>query len=150
MKTFLLAASGFLIYSTCISQNVGIDIPNPVFKLDVRNGSINTDSVYRISGYTFLAGPGTGNLFIGKNAGKINTGMNNTFSGDLSGISNTTGHSNSFYGKDAGSANANGSSNCFFGRYSGYFNTDGNDNSFFGRASGFVNTTGSSNSFFGI
>ena len=38
-----------------IAQNVGIGTTTPAFKLDVKNGSINTDSVYRIGGSTVLS-----------------------------------------------------------------------------------------------
>ena len=74
---FIITAS-----HTLQAQNVGIGTTNPVFKLDVKNGSINTDSVYRIGATTVLAVPETGNLFIGKDAGVINTGSYNTFSGE--------------------------------------------------------------------
>jgi len=97
MKKMLLL---FALFASKIlmAQNVGIGTPTPVFKLDVKNGSINTDSVYRIGTITVLAVPGTGNLFIGRDAGMINSSSYNTFSGELAGSSNTTGNSNSFFG----------------------------------------------------
>ena len=58
MKALIILAVGLLMCSPVFSQNVGIDILNPVFKLDVRNGSINVDSVYRIDSLTVLAVPG--------------------------------------------------------------------------------------------
>ncbi len=36
------------IIISIVAQNVGIGTATPSFKLDVKNGSINTDSVYRI------------------------------------------------------------------------------------------------------
>ncbi len=129
--------------------NVGIGISNPLFKLDVRTGSINTDSVYRIGTITVLTTPDYGNLFIGKFSGRDNTGTYNTFSGYQTGYSNTTGAGNSFYGQAAGFFSTSGDDNSFFGRDAGYANTSGSFNSFFGTGSGAANTTGSVNSFFG-
>ncbi len=143
---FLLA---LVVSKTLLAQNVGIGTPTPVFKLDVRNGSINTDSVYRIGTTTVLAVPGTGNLFIGKDIGLINTGFYNTFSGNFAGTSNTTGSSNSFFGQTAGLENTRGDHNSFFGRSSGSSNTFGNYNCFFGRSSAYANTTGEYNTAIG-
>jgi hypothetical protein len=53
----------------CVGQHVGIGITNPAFKLDVRNGSINTDSLFRINAFPVLSVRGDGSLFGGKNAG---------------------------------------------------------------------------------
>lgn len=50
---------------------VGIDQKDPAFRLDVRNGSINTDSVYRIGTKTVLSVKGTGSVFIGQFAGFV-------------------------------------------------------------------------------
>ncbi|MEO5905090.1 MAG: tail fiber domain-containing protein [Saprospiraceae bacterium] len=149
MKTPILISIYLLLHTFIFSQNVGIGISNPVFKLDVRNGSINVDSVYRIDSITVLATPGNGNLYVGKDAGKVNTGANNTFSGNLSGLSNTTGFYNSFFGYKAGTDNTNGTQNSFFGQSSGFKNTNGGNNSYYGSASGYNNTSGGFNSFFG-
>lgn len=132
-----------------MAQNVGIGTTAPAFKLDVRNGSINSDSVYRIGAITVLAVPETGNLFIGKEAGMINTGSHNTFSGNSAGSSNTTGSSNSFFGQTAGYVNSSGDHNSFFGRTAGSGNTTGNFNSFFGRSSAYGNTSGHYNTAIG-
>ena len=148
MKVTLLFVASLICISV-LSQNIGIGTTNPVFKLDVRNGSINVDSVYRIGTITVLSVPGTSNLFVGKEAGRINIGINNTFSGDRAGYNNTTGLYNSFFGMEAGYANTTGDYNSFFGRSAGYANTTGSYNSFVGQASGFANTTSNFNSFFG-
>ena len=140
----LLAATFF-----AHAQNVGIGTANPVFKLDVKNGSINTDSVYRIGAITVLAMPGTGNLFVGEDAGRINTSFYNTFSGSLAGSSNTTGNSNSFFGQTSGLSNSTGDHNSFFGRTTGSFNTTGSSNSFYGRSAAYANTTGNYNTAIG-
>ena len=149
MKPALVFAIGMLLATSGFSQNVGIGTITPAFKLDVRNGSINADSVYRIGTITVLAVPGTGNLFVGKNAGRINTGSYNTFSGEQAGYSNTTGGYNSFFGLNAGYNNTTGNYNSFFGQATGNDNTTGSDNSFFGQGAGGNNTTGIYNSFFG-
>ena len=132
------------------AQNVGIGTTNPAFKLDVRNGSINSDSCYRIGTKIVLTMRDTGNLFIGSDAGRITIGARNTFSGGQAGYSNTSGFFNSFYGHNNGYQNSTGWDNSFFGESAGYFNTTGFNNSFFGRVAGYLNTTGVYNSFFGV
>jgi len=82
----------------CSAQNVGIGITNPAFKLDVRNGSINTDSLFRINAFPVLSVKGNGSLFAGKNAGLLNTGFNNTFIGDSAGLNNLNGSGNTILG----------------------------------------------------
>lgn len=131
------------------SGNVGIGITNPVFKLDVANGSINTDAEYRIGGVTVLTTPGTGNLFVGKYSGEINTGIYNSFFGQEAGNANTAGQYNSFFGQASGYSNISGYANSFYGLGSGLSNMSGFHNSFFGEAAGNDNTEGSNNSFFG-
>lgn len=128
---------------------VGIGTTTPAFKLHVANGSINTDSVYRINTYTVLATPGIDNLFVGAEAGILNQGFSNTFCGYRTGYSNTSGSDNSFFGYGAGYFNTTGFANAFFGRTAGNANTTGGGNSFFGSDAGLNNTTGYTNSFFG-
>src|SRR5438874_13165650 len=50
------------------SGKIGIGTSSPVFKLDVKGGSINTDLVYRIGGYTVLSLK-SWNTFVGNNSG---------------------------------------------------------------------------------
>jgi hypothetical protein len=149
-----------------VSQNVGIDIVTPVFKLDVRNGSINTDSLYRIGTKSVLSVRGNQNVFIGKYAGLLNIGTLNSFCGDSAGYSNNTGHfnsffggnagrmnnaaSNSFFGAECGKNNTTGYFNSFFGKAAGQYNSNGHENAFFGALAGYFNTTGYFNSFFGL
>jgi hypothetical protein len=90
LSILFLPGSGF-------SQNIGIGTTAPAFKLDVKNGSINTDSLYRISSFPVLGIPGNGNLFVGKQAGLVNTGSLNTFAGQSAGIANSSGNFNSFF-----------------------------------------------------
>jgi len=149
MKNYFLLIILLLIGSSGYSQNVGIGTLTPLFKLDVRNGSINVDSVYRIGTYTVLSVLGTNTLLLGQHVGNTNSGADNTFGGAFSGHFNTSGFSNSFYGTGAGYNNTNGFYNSFFGAYAGFSNTVGKDNSFFGLQCGATNTTGSSNSLYG-
>jgi len=133
----------------CFSQNVGIGTATPLFKLDVKNGSINTDSLYRISSFPVLSITGIGNLFIGQQAGQINTGAANTFAGFFSGNANTTGIGNSCFGNLSGRSNITGNYNSMFGTAAGYSTTTGYGNSFVGGLAGYFNSTGTGNSFFG-
>jgi hypothetical protein len=143
---FLIAAHSLLL--NAFSQKVGIGTTNPEFKFDVRNGSINTDSLYRIGAITVLAVPGSGNLFVGKEAGKVNTGFINTFSGDQAGYTNAGGSFNSFFGGSTGMSNNSGNHNSFFGQSAGLFNAAGSFNSFFGSSAG-SNSNGNQNTFIG-
>jgi hypothetical protein len=146
-KLIILPLNLFIIYMQ--AQNVGIGTTTPAFKLDVNNGSINTDSLYRINSFPVLSIKGTQNLFIGAEAGLVNTGSQNVFTGYHAGFSNSTGIENSFSGTNAGWMNTTGSSNSFFGFFAGGGNTIGAGNSFFGRGAGSLNT-GDYNSFYGV
>src|SRR6476659_9273433 len=120
MKKPLFISSILLLgFYYSFSQNVGIGTNTPAYKLDVKIGSINTDSLYRISSFPVLGIPGNGNLFVGKQAGLVNTGSLNTFAGQSAGIANTIGNFNSFFGGYAGAANTTGGNNSFFGLNAG-------------------------------
>jgi trimeric autotransporter adhesin len=80
----------------------GLGTVTPVFKLDVRNGSINVDSVYRIGAITVLAVPGSSNLFVGRNAGNTTIGWQNTSVGENSLVTNTDGAYNTALGYNTG------------------------------------------------
>jgi hypothetical protein len=85
---------------------------------------------------------GTANSFFGYNAGKANTGDQNSFFGNFAGIKNTTGQNNSFFGMAAGEANTTGSGNIFIGFSSGSSNTVEHRNTFIGfAADGAAGTT---------
>lgn len=108
----------------------------------------------------------TNNTYLGKNAGILNVGNNNTFLGAESGESNSNGNHNSFMGTRSGRYNTTGMSNTFVGAFSGLYNQTGNynvfigtnsgqkniggkNNSFIGYQSGYMNTSGNSNTFLG-
>lgn len=148
MKRILTSVPLLVMSCFLIAQNVGIGTTNPIFRLDVRNGSINTDSVYRINNFTVLSTAGSQNLFIGRNSGPLNTGVFNTFGGINAGASNISGIDNTFFGANAGVFNSTGSSNSFFGAFAGDNTSTGDHNAFFGKSAGGSNTA-SFNTFFG-
>jgi hypothetical protein len=90
-----------------------------------------------------------GSIYLGYQAGRVNTGGSNLFSGYQSGLSNTSGSNNLFSGTASGSSNTSGSDNLFSGTYSGSSNTIGSYNLFSGSYSGLSNINGSYNLFSG-
>jgi hypothetical protein len=99
-----------------------------------------------------VAGPGSGNMFIGDGAGNawVSGADNNTFGGYHAGNINASGDANTFFGKEAGRANVGGHNNVFTGAFSGYNNTTGGDaNVFTGAYAGNANVTGKYNTFTG-
>jgi trimeric autotransporter adhesin len=115
MKHFMIVLSVTLhITINTSAQNVGIGTPTPAFKLDVRNGSINTDSVYRIGGYTFISGKAD-NVLVGAGEGaSITTGIFNVALGlSMEGL--TTGSHNVGMGFNALDNNATGNYNIAIG-----------------------------------
>jgi len=131
-------------------SNIGIGTSSPASKLDVNGDiNINSGSVYKIGGNAVISTKGTGNTFIGQNAGGSNTtGDYNTFLGNTAGLSNTTGIHNTFLGNGAGISNNSGFYNTFLGDYAGQSNTTGIWNTFLGSQSGFK-TVGNYNTFVG-
>jgi len=143
---------------------VGIGTSSPAFKLDVKGGSINTDSVYRIGGITVLSVKGAGNAFAGAGAGVANTtgyfnaaigayalqsnttGAYNSANGSYALQLNTTGEANTADGAFALNANTTGSYNSASGCQALQFNTTGHDNTANGYLALYSNTNGSYNS----
>jgi hypothetical protein len=131
---------------------VGINTGTPLQKLHV-NGNITIagDSSYMINNKKVLWTKGTGNLFVGINAGALNSlGFNNAFIGFNSGLNNLTGSQNTFIGTESGQDNNNGSANAFLGRRAGFSNFNGSENTFIGAFAGQSNTDGLHNSFLGV
>lgn len=132
------------------SGKVGIGIASPVFKLDVKGGSINTDSVYRIGGNTVLSAKGTANIFVGIKSGFFNTtGQDNTANGYKALYSNTKGNYNTANGSNALLLNTKGNFNTASGESALYSNTEGNDNTANGEEALLENTTASMNTAIG-
>jgi hypothetical protein len=115
---------------------------------------LNAGTSYQIggSGVLSIGSPADSDLFLGVGAGASDVaghGVNNTFSGYLSGSSNTTGYANAFYGGFSGSSNTTGFQNTFSGAIAGLRNTTGAANAFYGYQTGTSNTTGLANTFLG-
>lgn len=89
------------------------------------------------------------NIFIGLNAGPLNTGTNNIFVGTGAGSSNYSGNYNTFMGTDAGYSITGGDYNVFVGRQAGYSNVFSDGNTFIGRSVGYSNVNGNYNTFLG-
>jgi trimeric autotransporter adhesin len=136
---FLIAVAYF-----SYSQNVGIGTPTPAFKLDVKNGSINTDSSYRIGGSKILSA-NLQNTFIGiGTANGITTGNFNTAVGYESLFSNTTGERNTAFGLWSLRSNISGNYNTAIGKSALHENLTGSFNSATGYEALYYNT-GSNN-----
>ena len=103
-----------IVSFSAAAQRVGIGTTSPLFKLDVRNGSINTDSVYRIGGATFLSWK-AGNVLLGAGDGvNLTTGIFNIAIG-LALEGTTTGSNNIGLGFNALDRNSTGSFNVALG-----------------------------------
>lgn len=151
-KNFLLLFS-VLMFFTGFSQNVGIGTATPFFRLDVRNGSINTDSVYRIGGNAVLSVKGTQNTntFVGIGGGRvITTGSNNTSVGSDALLFITSGSGNTATGLNTLLSNSGGSFNTAAGMQALYNNISGNGNTAMGVQALFSNENGISNTAYGI
>lgn len=132
--------------------DVGIGVSTPVQKLDVE-GNINIlqDSSYMINNKRIVSNKGTGNMFVGEQAGTANTiGSYNTCVGFQAGPANTVGGQNTFVGAETGVSNQDGQMNSFLGRRAGFSNTTGIENTFIGAYAGQDNTEGQHNSFLGV
>jgi len=123
----------------CFSQNIGIGTSIPAFKLDVKNGSINTDSVYRIAGKRVLAAY-LQNTFVGSGTANVNTGDYNTAVGNEAFFSNTTGERNTALGLWALYSNATGNYNTGVGKSALHLNINGNGNTAQGYEALYYNT----------
>jgi trimeric autotransporter adhesin len=128
------------------AQNIGIGTATPAYKLDVKNGSINTDSVYRIGGSTVLSVKGTENTFIGIGSGTaITSGSVNAATGFNALASNTTGSYNAAFGHNALFSNSFGSANVANGYATLFSNTTGSNNTAIGSTALPANTIGENN-----
>lgn len=75
-------------------------------------------------------------IFIGHQAGKVNTALNNIYIGHFSGDQNTTGQGNVALGKSAGGSNSIGNHNTYIGYQSGAAAGTGTRNTFVGAETG--------------
>jgi trimeric autotransporter adhesin len=146
MKKLLIIILSIQAVYYSMAQKVGIGTNTPAFKLDVKGGSINTDSLYRIGGNTVMSVKGTANTFTGINSGFSNTtGLANTAIGNSALYSNTTGVQNTAIGNDALRSNTVGNNNTANGYSALNSNTIGGVNTAAGNFSLYSNTTGSYN-----
>ena len=141
---FLLVPCSLLLVPCTYAQNTGIGTATPAFKLDVKNGSINTDSVYRIDGSRILSA-NLQNTFVGIGAASsITTGNFNTAMGNEALFSNTTGERNTAFGLWSLRSNISGSFNTAIGKSALHENLTGSFNSATGYEALYYNT-GSNN-----
>lgn len=129
MKRILISILSILSVYYSTAQKVGIGTTTPAFKLDVKGGSINTDSLYRIGGGAVLSVKGAGNTFTGIGTGISNTsGIQNTANGYQALSDLTTGIGNSANGFRALWGNTSGGLNTANGIFALLYNNIGNEN----------------------
>jgi hypothetical protein len=92
---------------------------------------------------------GSHGVFVGVQAGTVNRGTGNTFSGYRAGYTNRFGAANTYYGYRSGFYNEGGSHNTFVGYESGAGNQEGVSNVFLGANAGQQNGNGTRNTFLG-
>lgn len=151
------------------SPNVGIGTVAPTERLHVVGNGLfsgnlsasgigtanvfNATTQYNIGNIRVLSASGTENIFVGANAGAVNSGGGNAFFGFAAGQFNTSGGGNSIFGNRAGSHPSalflTGNFNSFFGHKAGERTLDGALNTFIGTGSGNLNESGNSNTFVG-
>lgn len=108
-----------LFASLCMAQNVGIGTVSPASKLHIKGAADatqliidansiqnNTNPLIKLRNSSgtdlmWIHSDDVSNSYVGLNAGRVNTGTNNTFMGSSAGFSNTTGSFNSAMGQNA-------------------------------------------------
>ncbi|HKR03245.1 MAG TPA: tail fiber domain-containing protein [Bacteroidia bacterium] len=147
---FKIRTKNIVRMTVSAAGKVGIGTTAPVYKLDIKGGSINTDSVYRIGGKTILSIKGNQNVFTGHGCGNANTtGSSNTAIGSGALYSNTEGQTNTASGTDALFTNTTGSFNTASGRAALFSNTTGDINTASGTGALYSNTEGFGNAALG-
>lgn len=74
-KAFKIRTNNTVRISISSTGKVGIGNSSPIFKLDVKGGSINTDSLYRIAGVQVLKRSASNNIEIGTGGAKVGIGI---------------------------------------------------------------------------
>jgi len=147
---FKIRTKNIVRMTVSAAGKVGVGTTTPLFKLDIKGGSINTDSVYRIGGKTILSVKGNQNVFTGDGCGNANTiGSSNTAIGSGALYSNTEGQNNTASGADALFTNTTGSFNTASGRTALFSNTTGDINTASGTGALYFNTEGFGNAALG-
>ena len=130
--------------------NIGIGTSSPLWKLDVVGElSISSGSFFRINGAKILGVGGGTSLYVGDQAGNLNTAAGNTFVGYQAGVANTAASAQTFVGYQSGQSNTTGASNTYLGYQSGNLGTTGGSNTSVGYNSGQVNVSGNNNTTLG-
>jgi hypothetical protein len=135
-----LNSSGNQIFQITNSGNVSIGATTPAARLDVRaQGALSTDIAFRVRNSAdtgnIINANGRGDAFIGLNAGRLTTGIANTFVGIQSGLNNITGQENTAVGYNAGLSNLN-SGNTYLGAGAGQNGTTATGSIFIGYSAG--------------
>ncbi|MFZ1799948.1 MAG: tail fiber domain-containing protein [Chitinophagaceae bacterium] len=127
--------------------NVGIGLQAPAYPLDVKGDiNISSGSVFRINKQqVFKDDAPNQNMFVGDNAGILNTGYNNTAVGPLSLNKNTIGNYNTAVGANSLTANTSGVSNTAVGEKVIFSNTTGSYNTAIGSGALYTGTTTNDN-----
>lgn len=86
---------------------------------------------------------------VGYRAGRVNSGIRNTFMGMQSGYSNTTGANNLFLGVSSGYLNTTGNNNTFLGDQAGLYTINTGNNVYIGASSGTFQSGGHCNVYVG-
>lgn len=130
--------------------NVGIGYPDPQQKLAVNGSGYFRELLIENGGLTVNGNvTGVDGTFSGNvTANNFSVINDNSFFG-LGAGSNNTGNYNSFFGTNTGANNTSGTANTFIGINAGQVNTTGNYNIFIGDRAGDSNTEGSDNVFIG-
>jgi len=135
--------------------NVGVGTSTPTARLHVQSqGALSTDIGFRVRNSAdtldIIRAQGDGSVFVGRGAGNVNTGADNSFFGIDAGRSNTTGNSNTANGAFALRDNTTGFNNTANGVFALRYNTTGVLNTANGRDALRNNTTGSLNTANGV
>jgi hypothetical protein len=114
--------------------------PSSSVRLDVRaSSSAATDTVFRVRNSAntldIIKANGRGDVFIGQGAGRLTTGISNTFMGLNAGSSNITGQENTAIGASAGQSSL-GSYNTYLGNGAGQNGTTSEGSIFIGYGAG--------------
>ncbi len=146
-------------FNTFIGTESGANSENVRYNTFVgRRSGMNNISGEQNTYMGFQAGAegtiGVENTYIGTSAGRQANGSYNVYIGSATGgygaLNENTGSQNVFVGNNSGIFNLSGEYNSFFGYKSGEQNTFGNYNTFVGAEAGIANTNGIRNTYLGL